>query len=263
MNAIRVALAVVLVTLPFRMVASINPPALVYTTASIVNAASYSSAALAPNTIATIFGNNLSFSTEAVTAADFLGGALPTELDGVDVYIGAYSAGLFYVSPTQINLLLPNGLLPGTYIVTVIRNGFAGPAVPITLALTAPALFTDGFGNAIAVHLDGSLVTAASPGIPGDWVILYAVGLGRTVPDTIMFLAPTVAAPITNIDQFSLTFNGVAVPGSAIYYAGVTPGLAGLYQINLHIPADAPPKPQIVISIGSAASAPATELPLS
>ena len=258
----QIVVAAIALTLPFRMVASVNPPALLYSAASIVNAASYSAGSLAPNAIASIYGVNLSFSTEVLTPATMSGGGLPMQLGGVAVYIGGYEAGLYYVSPLQINLLVPSVILPGIYPVVVVRDGFAGPSVLITLNLTGPALFADGSGNAIAQHLDGTLVSVSSPATPGEWVVLYAEGLGRTVPDADMYLPSYVAAPIVNLAQFSLQLNGVAVPSSAIYYAGITPGLAGLYQINVQLPADAPPTPQIRISIGTAVSAGQTQLPI-
>jgi uncharacterized protein (TIGR03437 family) len=248
--------------MPLRVMASVNPPALLYSAAGIVNAASYSAGALAPNTIASIYGQNLSFSTEALTGATETNGGLPMHLGGVAVYIGSYEAGLYYVSPLQINLLIPNLLIPGIYPLIVVRDGFAGPSVLITLGLTGPAIFADGSGNVIAQHLDGTLVSVGSPATPGEWVVVYAEGLGRTVPDADIYLPSLVAAPIVNLSQFSLELNGVAVPASAIYYAGITPGLSGLYQINVQLPADAPPTPAIQISIGTAVSAGQTQIPM-
>jgi uncharacterized protein (TIGR03437 family) len=248
--------------MPFPMVASVNPPALIYSAAGIVNAASYSAGSLAPNAIASIYGQNLSFATEALTPATETNGGLPVQLGGVAVYIGPYEAGLYYVSPLQINLLIPSVLVPGTYPLIVVRNDFAGPTVLITLNVTGPAFFADGSGNVIAQHLNGALVSAGSPAVPGEWVVIYVEGLGRTVPDADMYLPSDVAAPIVNLAEFSLMLNGVAVPAGSIYYAGITPGLSGLYQINVQLPADAPPTPPIQIAIGAAVSAGQTQIPI-
>src|ERR1035438_1259627 len=78
-----------------------------YTAAGIVQAASQTAGILAPNTIATIYGTNLSWTTHAVTNADLNGQALPTSLDGVNVYVGGLLSGLFFVSPSQVNFLIP------------------------------------------------------------------------------------------------------------------------------------------------------------
>src|SRR5579863_9516508 len=58
-----------------------------YSTASIVNAATQTAETLAPNTIATVYGTNLAWTTHAVTAGDLNGGTLPTSLAGVSVYV--------------------------------------------------------------------------------------------------------------------------------------------------------------------------------
>ena len=78
-----------------------------YTAAGVVQAATQMPGALAPNTIATVYGANLAYSTHAVTTADLEGGSLPTTLDGVRVVLYGFYCGLFYVSPGQINFLVP------------------------------------------------------------------------------------------------------------------------------------------------------------
>src|SRR3984957_15739088 len=79
---------------------STNPS---YSAASIVNAATQTAETLAPNTIATIYGTNLSWTTHAVTAGDLNGGTLPNSLEGVSVYVTGILSNLFFVSPGQIN----------------------------------------------------------------------------------------------------------------------------------------------------------------
>src|SRR5207302_7350226 len=87
----------------------------VYSAESIVNAADNQTGTLAPNTIATVYGAGLAYGTRALTADDIRGGVLPTALPGTDVrvIIGGLPANLYYVSPTQINFLVPANLLPG------------------------------------------------------------------------------------------------------------------------------------------------------
>lgn len=263
LQSIPLCAALWLSTLPLSLLAgatTINPPALTYTTGSIVNAASYLPGALAPNTIATIFGTNLSFGTAAVSAATMHGDQLPFSMAGTTVYVDGTQSGLYYVSPTQINFLIPNVLHPGTITLQLARDGFSGPPVSITLQDTAPAIFQDTLGNAIATHLDGSLISATTPAARGEWVVLYCVGLGRTIPDALNYTPAATAAPIVEIQQLALTLSGQAVGASQINYAGLTPGFAGLYQINLKIPDASPADPQIVVSIGPNQSAPKIQL---
>jgi uncharacterized protein (TIGR03437 family) len=234
--------------------AASETPAPYYTTASIVNAASYSASALAPNAIATIYGTNLSFVTADSSGDNMLTSGLPTTLGGVSVYISSIAAGLFYVSPTQINFLVPAVFDPNTVPLVVLREAQGGPFVEVTLNSAGPALFVDSTGSAIATHLDGTLLNAASPANPGEWVVVYAEGLGPTVPEADTYTASSSAAPIAMLKQFSLSLNGSPVDASALYYVGITPDFVGLYQINLQVPQNTPPNPQIQIAIGSQVS---------
>ncbi len=241
---------------------NLNPPALTYTSSSVVNAASYLPGGLAPNTIATVFGTNLSFGTTAVTEGTLNGGGLPMSMGGVTVYIDGGQCGLYYVSPTQINFLVPNHFDPANLYLVIGRDGLSGPFVPVTLNLTAPTLFVDKNGNAIVTHLDGSLLTATEPAHPGEWIVIYCLGLGRTIPDALDFMPPYAAAPMisTNFQQLVLTLNGQPVDLARINYAGATPGQAGLYQINLKLPDATPSNPQIMVSIGPSQSQPNVQL---
>ena len=88
----------------------------------MVNAASYASAT-SPDALATIFGSSLAATT--ATAVLDAAGNLPTELAATRVEIAGVAAPLFYVSPTQINLVVPAGIDPGTVDV-VVKNTASG-----------------------------------------------------------------------------------------------------------------------------------------
>jgi uncharacterized protein (TIGR03437 family) len=55
--------------------------------------------------------------------------------------------------------------------------------------------------------------------------------------------------------------DGTPCPPQNVLYAGVTPGFAGLYQINLQLPPTLPANPQIQLSIGTQISPAAIQLP--
>ncbi len=232
--------------------AQIAPPnAPSFTAAGVVQGATQLAGTLAPNTIATIYGSNLSWTTQAVTEANLNGGTLPTTLDGVSVYVDAIVCHLMYVSPGQINFLIPYEITASSATVLVARQGVAGPTGPdgqpsvvVPLAVTAPGLFEWNGNFAVAEHADGSLITPAAPAQGGEVVVLYAAGLGRTVPDTSSGALPQTAASILYASQLQILLNGIPLPGASIYYAGVTPGFAGLYQINVALPDPVPSDPQ-------------------
>jgi uncharacterized protein (TIGR03437 family) len=241
-----------------------NAEAPFYSAASIVNSADNQSGPLAPNTLATIYGQNLSYGTQALSPAEVQGGTLPTVFPGtgVHVLIGNIVANLIYVSPTQINFLVPANLILATVNLQVVVDGWAGPAIPIQLAAASPGLFQLDAQNAIATRADGSLVTPDTPAKPGDVVVLYATGLGQTRPPAVYSLIPKAAASITEMANFSVSFDGVAADPGLVFYAGIAPGFGGLYQINLTLPGWVGPNPQIVIGVADALSAPGVTLPV-
>lgn len=223
-----------------------------YTAQSIVNGATQTEGPLAPNAIATLYGSNLAFSTYAVTNADLVGGSLPTSLDGVGVWINGSPCGLFLISPTQINFLVPSNLSPGTVSLLVARQGIAGPGVSIQLDSASPGLFLWNGNNAVGVHLNGQVISATAPAAAGEIIVIYAAGLGSTAPETSPGQLATAAAPIVAKSQFQVLLNGVALPAGSVLYVGLTPGFAGLYQVNLQLPAVLPgADPQIQIAVGA------------
>lgn len=227
-----------------------NGTAPLYTAQSIVNAATQTPVALAPNTIATLYGANLAFDDRAVASTNIVRGAMPTSLDGVGVWVNSIPCGLFYVSPTQINFLVPYQLTAGTVSLVVARDSQAGPTVSIHLNSTSPGLFLWNGNNAVAGHLNGTALSATSPAVPGEIVVIYAAGLGRTSPDTTSGQLATSAFQIYYLSQLQILLNGVPCPPANVLYAGLAPGFAGLYQINLRLPYDVTANPQIQVSVG-------------
>ncbi len=230
----------------------------VYSLASVVNSATGVSGDFAPNSLVTIYGTNLSFGTSSASAAQYL----PRVLAEVQVNINGLPADLFYVSPQQINFLVPSILTPGPVKIQVVRQGVTGPLVTIILNETAPGFFALGSGNVIATHADGRLLGEDSPAAPEEVVVIYAAGLGHTNPDSEPGLAPTRAASIVLLSRLSVLLGGNTVDPSRILYAGVTPGFAGLYQINLKVPSTAASNPEIRVFIGMQGSPSFLKLPL-
>jgi uncharacterized protein (TIGR03437 family) len=115
-----------------------------YSVASIVNSATNTAAALAPNTIATIYGVNLAYGTSGLSSSGSPIGYLPQELADVRVIVGGQIAFLYYVSPQQINFLIPDNLRPGDMELVVARQGTAGPQVQIAVSAAGPGLYEWG-----------------------------------------------------------------------------------------------------------------------
>jgi uncharacterized protein (TIGR03437 family) len=200
-----------------------------------------------------------------IAVSETLGGQLPRAegLGGVSVLVDHMPAPLLYVSPTQINFLVPTEEIPGPVPVTVVRQGLAGPTVQIDLAATAPALFVTSDGYAIAEDWNNSyaVITPEAPAHSGDVVIFYVEGLGPA-GYSVSGQIPAAATPINNLNGLKVTIGGVVLSPSAILYAGVTPGYAGLYQINLVLPSNLPGDPEVIITIGNQSSSTGVKLAL-
>jgi uncharacterized protein (TIGR03437 family) len=106
----------------------------------------------------------------------------------------------------------------------------------------------------IVTHADGTLVSAESPANPGEVVVIYAWGLGWTLPSVptgsaTPETAPTVYSPGWNGVQVRFDFTVDAAPSERtdlqlpIIPAYLTPGQVGLYQINVQLPASFPDVP--------------------
>jgi uncharacterized protein (TIGR03437 family) len=263
LTAVRLACALAVCCLPPAIRGDLSgaSTAPAYTSGSIVQAADQLLGALAPNGIATIYGTNLAFATHALLPSDLQNGNLPLSLAGVTVYVNGLQANLFYVSAGQINFLIPYEITTSTAQVYVNRQGTTGPAVTIQLATAAPAFFQWSGNLAVAEHADGSLVSPTAPARAGEIIVLFAAGLGRTSPDISSGFIVQNAATILYLSQLQILLNGIPCLPQNILYAGVTPGFAGLYQINLRLPDPLPPNPEIQVAIGPQISPAAIQLP--
>lgn len=235
-----------------------------YSAASIVNNANNLSGALAPNTIVTLYGENLAYTTRALMPGDMSGGRIPTALPGtgVRVLIRNIPAGIYFVSPTQINLLVPANLLPGDATLQLIQDGHAGPEVRIRLRSAAPALYQLDPETAIAVRADGSVASSENPARPGEVIVLYATGLGEPVLPLEAGEIPRLPLPLKRLSELNVFLDGVPVDPKRILYAGVTPGFAGLYQINLRLPETTADRPEVRVAIAEEMSPSGLYLPV-
>lgn len=100
---------------------------------SVLNAASYD-AVVSPGCWVAIFGNNLAPTIAGASTA----ARLPTTLGGVSVTVGGLPAAMLYVSPTQINVLIPSEVaIPGSFVVPVVINAPGGSASAAALLMTS------------------------------------------------------------------------------------------------------------------------------
>ena len=198
-------------------------------------------ATIQPGEWVSIYGTNLASST-VVWNQDF-----PVVLGGTSVTVDGKAAYLWYVSPGQINLQVPDDTTTGSVpVVVTTANGTASATV--TLARVAPSflLFDSTHVAGIILRTDGSgtqgggtydLLGPAGTSLgyrtvaakTGDVIELYGVGFGPTDPAVISGQAFFGAAPTTT--PVTILINGTSVPP---IFAGLSG--AGLYQFNLTVP---------------------------
>ncbi|MBK5293607.1 MAG: hypothetical protein JJE04_18265 [Acidobacteriia bacterium] len=200
----------------------------VLASSGIVNAASFDGA-LAPGALATIFGQGLAPTTE--TAKGF---PLPTELGMARVLVDGVAAPLLLVSPAQINFMLPWELgAPAEVGVQVVTGNVRSQEARISIAPAAAGIFQRDGGAYVITTADYRLVDGSNPCLAGEACIVWANGLGRTNrPVNSGFASPPEAEAL---EQPRLSIDGRE---ATILFAGLAPGLAGVFQINFVMPGE-------------------------
>ncbi len=212
----------------------------------VVNGASFAAfpTPVTAGAIVAIFGVGLAPSTANATAVP-----LPTDLAGTQVLMNGLPAPLFFVSSAQINAQVPWELRGNSTInVRVTANGAPSNTEVVQFAGGSPGVFTlPGTSAGILTHgADGTLVTAASPAARGEVLVLYATGLGK-VTNTPASGAASPSGPLAvNTGLTTVTFG---FQPATIYFAGLSPGFVGLYQINLQVPQAAPVGDEVAVQV--------------
>ena len=185
--------------------------------------------------IASIYGSNLASTTQSAGSGNppqSLGGVSVTVRDSAGV---SWPAGLYYISGTQLNIVLPAGMAPGTAGVTMHNAGQADLTVSANVGPVAPALFSadgSGTGVAAAIGLRVSVGGQSSFGVyscAGSTCSAVPINLGVDTP-TYLSLYGTGVRNRSSVANVSCTVGGVSVP---VLYAGAQPQFAGLDQINV------------------------------
>lgn len=216
----------------------------------VVNAASFQpiTASLAPGELITLYGTGLSSTSKTMQG----GQTFPTTLGGVSVSIDGLPCPIYYVTPTQLSVLVPYEVASnqtGLANIQVTNNGAPSNVVQMYLTDSAPGSFSqtdNGIGYAAALHAaTGALITSANPAQPGEYISLFLTGLGVVtppVPDGALGPSnPLSVSDLYGAGNLSVYFNDYGPNGTVgnfgyIEYAGLAPGLAGLYQINVQVP---------------------------
>ncbi len=238
--------------LPWDYDAAIAPPHI----SRIVSAADFS-LPVAPGGLITLFGDQLSPVELAATSLP-----LPADLGNSCLTVNGMPAPLLFVSPGQINAQLPF-IVEGMATLVLRTPGGVTDSLNLTVSPTAPSIFHSGTagpdtGLATVVRADNNeLVTGSNPIHPGDQIIIYATGLGRTLP-AVEAGAPAPESPLSEVIlPPAVELGGVSL---ALSYAGLAPGQVGVYQINAAVPSSVPLGMSIPLTISQSGGS--TSLPV-
>ena len=226
----------------------------------VVNGAS-SASGMVPNSWITIYGANLSSTTDNWDKS-IVNGILPTTLDGVSVSVGGQPAYINYVSPGQINAVAPD-IGAGLWSVTVANsNGTSAPASVVSQT-AGPGFFLWAGKYAVATRQDFSWAvkngtfpsSTTMPAKPGDVIILWGTGFGPTTPAAPVGVEIPSDKPYYTANPVSVTVGNLP---ALVYGTALAPGYAGLYQVAIQIPLLAPDGDLAVVATASGAQSPSS-----
>lgn len=202
--------------------------------AAVVGSASYAAGPVAPQEIVSLFGPGMATQTAIASLP------LPTNLGGTSVQINGQLAQLFAVTSAQANVLVPAGLAPGPATVTVLHSSTPALTASMTIASSAPGLYSanaDGAGPAAA---NAYLVTASNQRVNQAAYTCNPSAARSCLPAPLSLGAAT--------DTLYIELYGTGIRGAAsvqcfvagqsvpVLYAGPVAEYAGLDQVNISIP---------------------------
>jgi uncharacterized protein (TIGR03437 family) len=236
-----------------------GPPSIRYQ-GVIENAVFQEGDVVAAGGIVAAFGEQLSF--EQPQSNQSL--PLPQQLGGARVFVNDQPAPIFFTSYGQVNFQIPYDTAPGEATVRIDRGSQRGNSVTVNVVPASPKILRlrlrdaginiaearDFFGIAVNAA-DNTFSLPRSLGIPnsrpsrrGEAIILYGLGMGQTNPPVRAGeAAPTeplaAVASSSAVVYFGALALNTGAPQDALF-AGLTPGLVGLYQVNVVVPEQSP-----------------------
>jgi uncharacterized protein (TIGR03437 family) len=237
---------------------------------AVVSNASFGSAGTAaPGSIVSMFTSGLG-NTDQKT------GFPASNFQGVQVSFNGTAAPMFHliasVTPQQIDLLVPDELpTSGTVNVQLSTPTSVSPNYVLNMAPAVPGLYrlpdpsdptrfnviaqfanttwlalpvseTAAYGFPACTSTTVPLTVCGQPATAGDYLVIYATGLGKTTPGGDHNGSPLVTGAIPPANGSVLyetpTKPTVTIGGipTTVLYSGLAPGFAGQYQVDVQVP---------------------------
>jgi uncharacterized protein (TIGR03437 family) len=240
----------------FRIEGSLAPR---FSSADVMNAASFA-AGLTPGSLAAVFAAGV-MDAPGIVAADSL--PLSPSLSGVSVTLNGTPAPILAVANTngieQVNFQAPFEIAgQSTVSMRVTRNGSSSSAVDIPVLPIQPGIFTSDLVHGLIILLpDYKLMSSDQPLERGKYAYFYAEGLGPVSNQPATGSATQVSPYALVQPEVRLTVGGVACQ---VLFAGLSPGLAGVYQVNILIAPDVPTGTQDLVVTAGGVPGPAVKV---
>ena len=175
----------------------------------------------------------------------------------MQVFVNGVAAPVLYVSQNQISAWIPHEISGAEYATfQVAVNNSKSNRVTGYARNSAPGIYTlaeTGLGQGAILHADYSAVNDTSPARPGETVLLFMNGLGTVTPA----VADGAAASSNrlnysdeyNVGRILVQLGDMVQPMALanVVFAGLTPGLAGLYQVNFTLPTSGLPNGDVYV----------------
>jgi uncharacterized protein (TIGR03437 family) len=223
---------------------NLTPPPMLAPGGTLNNLNPVIGAPLSPGTIAQVYGSGLATASVSTNVLP-----VPTTFNNTYALVGAMQAPLFFLSNGQVDIQIP-AEISGTQQLPIVLSVNNALTLPLLLDLipATPGVLSANDGpnppnlqndaHIIAQHsADYSLVSSSNPAKPGEYLVMYAVGLGATNPSVASGMPAPSSQPLAQV-----TNNPTVTVGSqpaTVAFAGLTPGFVGLYQINFQVPPSA------------------------
>jgi uncharacterized protein (TIGR03437 family) len=234
-----------------------------FSSAGVAHAASYATGAIAPGEIIAIFGSGMGPNTLAQLQLN-ASGLVGTTLAGTRVLFDGVPAPVIYTWNKQLSVVVPYSVATKSSVAVVVEySGIASAPVTMLVTPSAPGIFTmdvSGTGQGAILNQDGTINSAANPAPKGSVVTLFATGEGQTNPGGVDGqLAPGALPLPAPLLPVSVDIGNVTAD---VFYSGAAPTLvAGVFQVNVRIPANAPSGSALVgLRVGNATSRPGVTL---
>jgi len=200
----------------------------------VTNAAGGPAAPVAPGEIIAIYRQQNLTDPDSTGQLDD-SGSLPRLLGDTQVLFDGTPAPIVFLTPFQINVQTPFEVAGhSSTVVQCFYKGVSSNKTTLNVVDSAPEIFRQDFiTDAAALNEDATANTKQNPAVAGSVVTLFATGAGLTSPKGVTGqAAQSPDAPLLPVALL------IAAKDAEVVFAGSAPGMVGILQVNVRLPAD-------------------------